>query len=197
MFWNELDDKVNIMQKEKQIAIGLAKASIIILSLLAIAAICAPSMNGVTPGAEKGEIEASDPATSILYDKMFYEWTGVTGIYGLGSSFGSSGWARYYHQSGNIFDVDYYDEFMGDSEYTVNNSTRARSDGMHDIFWIFNNVTANDMVLLRNPLAYADQTFTVASEARTRPSAAPYTRAPVPKTYCRIIRSRGDHEIIT
>nr|MDO8086380.1 hypothetical protein [Candidatus Sigynarchaeum springense] len=151
------------MQKEKQIALGLAKASIIFLSLLAIAAICVPKMNGVIPGVGKGDIEASDLATSILYDKMFYEFSGAFGIYGI-YSMGMSGYVRYSHESGNLFAADYSDTFMGAAPYTVNNSTRARNDGTHDIFWIFNNATINDTVLLRNPLA-GDQTFTVVGES--------------------------------
>ncbi|MEX2682072.1 MAG: hypothetical protein Q6373_010760 [Candidatus Sigynarchaeota archaeon] len=151
------------MQKKRQLTLGLMKTSVLILSLLAIAVICAPHMNGTIPGAGTGEIEASDPATSILYDKMFYEFSGAFGIYGL-YTMGMSGYVRYSHESGNLFAADYSDTFMGAAPYTVNNITRARNDGMHDIFWIFNNATINTTILLRNPFA-GDQNFTVVGES--------------------------------
>ena len=68
-------------------------------------------------------IRTRDATDSVVFDEMSYEWTGSWGIVGLGS-FGWSGYARYTYIGGKDFSVDYYDDYFGDADYSINNATR-------------------------------------------------------------------------
>ncbi|TFF96454.1 MAG: hypothetical protein EU547_06430, partial [Promethearchaeota archaeon] len=91
------------------------------------------------------DVIKKDQAVSPIYNRMFYEWTGSRGLLG-GGSWDWNGSVKYYYVSGNNFSVEYYDSYIHQDYYYVNNETRlissiySRWNNMHDIFWIFNNM---------------------------------------------------------
>ncbi len=95
------------------------------------------------------KVKAAGPLgnNSILFDGMYYNWTGSFSLMG-GNWMGN---VTYTHDSGNTFDVYEVNTLMGAESYTINNQSRittggAIGSGTSTPYWIFTNVTISDYV---------------------------------------------------
>jgi hypothetical protein len=119
---------------------------------------------------QDNEIDIKENANSIVFNGMYYSWSGSITIIGLGS-FGWSGTETYTYQSGRLFLISSTNTYFGAGTRTVDNASRllALVSGSsawtgHDPFWIFNNVTLGSTLLIAIPMS-SEQTFTVNGEA--------------------------------
>ncbi|MHA1650263.1 MAG: hypothetical protein ACTSYB_08715, partial [Candidatus Helarchaeota archaeon] len=71
-------------------------------------------------------LKVREAANSIIFNEMYYYWSGSITIIGIGG-FGWSGTEIYYYESGNIFRIVSTNSYFGDEERTVDNSTRLLS----------------------------------------------------------------------
>ena len=114
---------------------------------------------------QDNEINSKENAKSILFNGMYYYWSGSWGVTSI-LSYDWSGTETFSSIGGNLFQDDSTDTYFSDDTWTVNNLTRILTGSSlwsgHDPFWIFPNVTIGSTVLIAIPQS-TEQTFTVNS----------------------------------